>query len=77
MKSDCLAQAGRARSCRATLVPPSLALIFMARLAQYCWRPRSLPGLPMPALELTKHWLGVPMKLSVALLTSCRQHGEC
>ena len=41
-----------------------------ATLAQYWGRPRILPGLLMPALLLTKHWLGMPKKESLARLTS-------
>ena len=39
-------------------------------MAQYWGRPRILPGLLMPALPLTKHWLGMPKKESLARLTS-------
>lgn len=80
MKSACLAHAGMLLGAMATFIPPSLALIFMPRLAVYCSLPRSLPGLPILALLLTKHWLGMPMKLSVARLTSCRRtaaHMRC
>ena len=43
---------------------------FRATLAAYWGLPRSLAGLLMPAFWLTKHWLGMPQKLSLARLTS-------
>ena len=60
---------GITRCRRVTFMPPSLTLTLSARLAVY-WSRGRVWGCPMLALRCTKHWLGMPRKLSDARLTS-------
>lgn len=55
---------------RRMFTPPSLALIFSPRLAQYCSRPRGAAPRPTPATGATSTWLGRPSAASLASLTS-------